>query len=315
MEERKYKTIFIGTGEFAVAPLKKLLELPFIELLGVITQPDKPAGRKMVLQPSPVKKFFLTLSHSSSIRILQPEHILEIKNSDFIINKDMDLFIVASYGQIIPDDILKIPKFPALNLHGSLLPVLRGAVPVNKAILEGLSETGVTLQIMSSKMDAGDIISQKKVELKGTERTPELMATLSQKAAEILQEDLLKFLEGKLTPVAQDSFKATFCFKTDIEKEKSEVKFDTSVTTAERMVRALLNWPVARIKLKDGKILKIYNAEIEKSNSTNTDFKIYRAGSKLLLDLFDGTLNLLEVQLEGKRKDVAKNYYFLDGML
>lgn len=315
MEKRKYKTIFIGTGEFAVAPLRKLLELPFIELVGVITQPDKPAGRKMVLQPSPVKEFFLTLSNSSPIRLLQPENIFEIKNNDLIVNKVIDLFIVASYGQIIFPDILRIPKFPPLNLHGSLLPVLRGAVPVNRAILDGLSETGVTLQIMSSKMDAGDIVSQRKVELKGTEKTPELMSTLSKKAAEILEEDLINFLEGEVVPTPQDSSKATFCYKADIEKERSEIKFDTSVITAERMVRALLNWPVARIKLRDGKILKIYNAEIEKSNSTNTDFKIYRSGSKLLLNLFDGTLNLLEVQLEGKKRDIAKNYFYLDGTI
>lgn len=307
MNSKKFKTIFVGTGEFAVPVLERLLLIENIQVTHIITQPDKAAGRKQILKPSPVKEFFKDKNlENKSIKLLQPVKILGVKEA--ILNTDV--VIIASYGQIIPEELLNIKNVIFLNLHGSILPDLRGAVPVHMAILNGYSETGVTLQRMAFKLDTGEIISTKKIQLNSSENSRDLIITLGKLGGEILHEDLVKFLNGNIKPVEQNEALATYCSKEDIAKEKAEIKFSTSIDVAERMIRAFFDWPIAWIKI-EGKILKIFKAEIIERNLQNPSLKVFKAGNKLCLNLADGTLWLKEVQLEGKTRMEGKNYFFL----
>lgn len=343
MDISKVKTIFIGTSEFAVGILKILQQLEYLDIIAIVTQPDRPTGRKQELTPTPVKQF--VIDQGLVVDILQPERLR--KEAKEIMEKyQSELIIVASYGQIVPNSMLKSSKlevlnsnetvkpqtpnlkpfFGCLNIHVSILPHLRGAVPMPMAILEGLSETGVTLQLMSAGLDEGDIISIEKFPLDGTETTEDLEHKSIQYSEIMLKRDLPKWIAGEVTPVPQDHSKATYCTKEDIAKEKAEITGDTSTVQAERMVRAFYPWPVAWLVLEGGqhkgKRLKIYRAQImrneelgmrdekiEKSRNREVEntssqqlvaSSLFKHDGQLYLQLKDGVLRLVEVQLEGK---------------
>ncbi len=304
----KVRTIFIGSGEFAITQFKELLKLDYINLVAVITQPDRPIGRKQELAPTPLKDYIL--KNSIKIALEQPEKI-RLVSQDLLSKYQPELIIVAAYGQIIPQDMLEYPKHKCLNLHGSILPKLRGAVPVNMTILEGFTETGVTLQRMEMEMDKGPIVSVKKYKLKKDETAESLMSELSELSGEIIKEDLIKWIRGEILEVEQNESEATYCYKEDISKEKAEIKFDTPVEVAERMVRAFYPWPVAWVSL-ESKMFKIYKAsDIRRQVSEIDKLALKVMDKKLYLVLKDGLLGLEEVQLEGKKRDLAKNYLYL----
>jgi len=305
----KVKTIFMGSGEFALPVLKQLLDLDFIDLVAVITQPDKPFGRNKVLTPTPVGGYFSNLDCSADL--LEP---VKIKlDADEILRKySPELIIVASYGQIIPVNMIEYPKYKCLNLHGSILPKLRGAVPVQMSILQGFESSGVTMQVMVDKMDEGPIVSVREINIDPDETTETLMDKLSNLGAEILREDLIKWIKGEIKALPQDDSLATYCYKTDLSKEKAEITLETSITEADRMIRAFYPWPVAWVRLPNHKTLKIYKALI--SNEKIKGNLIIRDGKKLYLCLKDGCLELIEVQLEGKNRGKAHDYLYLSSL-
>jgi methionyl-tRNA formyltransferase len=303
----KVKTMFIGSGEFAVPILDSLLKNDLIEIVCVVTQPSKPVGRKQILTPTPVGEFLqknsikLTLETPAKIR-LDAQHLLDSYNPELV--------IVASYGQIIPEILLEQPKFKALNIHGSLLPDLRGAVPVQMAILNGYNKTGVTIQRMVYEMDAGPIVAKRELDLSKNETTSILMDKLANLGSELLNQVLPKYIAGEIVEEVQNAMDATYCYKQDISKQKAEITFNTDIDLAERMIRAFNPWPVAWLNYK-GSMLKIFSAVKSDLNTPNTDFKIIRKDKKLLLLLSNGSLELLELQLEGKMRDEYKNYFYL----
>ncbi|MDQ6985915.1 MAG: methionyl-tRNA formyltransferase [Candidatus Dojkabacteria bacterium] len=310
---KKIKTLFMGTSEFAVPVLEGLLEAEEIEVTGVITQPDRPAGRKQELKPSPLKEAVGRLN--SKMALHQPERISRFKKHIFEEIKP-DLIIVAAYGQIIPGSILEFPKFKCLNVHGSLLPVLRGAVPIHMAILQGLEKTGNTLQIMSKKMDEGPIVSTREIQLEGKEYFSELFDKLAKLAKKQIVEDISKWVRGELTPKDQDDSKATYCFMDDIKKEKAEITEGTSVIKAERMVRAFNLWPVAWFQLREssnkGKRIKTFKSKLANLVINNVpDMALFENDGDLYLKLKDGVLLLEEIQLEGKQRREGKEYLYL----
>lgn len=303
----KLNTIFIGSGNFGIPALKELFKLEFINVVAVITQPSRPSGRKQELTPTPVKKFIL--DSKIKIDLLEPEKLKD--ESDSILEKyKPELIIVASYGQMIPDNIINYPKYKCFNLHGSLLPILRGAVPVPISILQGLEETGVTMQVMVKELDAGPILSIRRYKIKPDETAASLMNVLAEKAAAIVKEDINCFIRNEITYVDQEHNLASYCYKADLTREKAEIKFETDVALAERMVRAFNPDPVAWVKLENGKELKIFSAELY-SKESNEFLSIEQKGKDLILNLKNGSLKLLELQLEGKKRDSFKNYYFL----
>ncbi len=311
----KVNTIFIGTGEFAIPILQKLLSLESIKLDAVVTQPDKPAGRKQELTAGPIKNY-LNKNNTLGIDIIQPEKI-RLVSQEILDKYKPELIIVAAYGQIIPKDILEYPKYKCLNIHGSLLPELRGAVPVPMAILQNLKETGVTIQRMVFEMDEGPIIASAKYQIQDDETTESLMKALSEIGADLLQETLDSWIDGRLSEVPQDSTRATYCYKDDISKSKAKITFSTEIDLAERMVRAFFPWPIAWLKMSDGKMLKIFKSKkvLHQENpivlQNQEAIKVIKDGKRLILSLDNGALELLEVQLEGKKRDSAKNYLYL----
>ncbi|MCA9381107.1 methionyl-tRNA formyltransferase [Candidatus Dojkabacteria bacterium] len=320
----KIKTIFIGTSEFAVPILNACLNHELLDLKAVITQPDRPVGRKQDMQAPPVKSELQITnyparisSHSNAggeLQIEQPESIKEV--ADEILEKyKPELIIVASYGQIIPKSILNYPKYGCLNFHGSLLPKLRGAVPIQMSILNGLEKTGVTLQKMVFKMDEGPIISTREIALTGTETYESLTKTLAELSVEILNEDLRDWIDGTIEAKEQNEQEATYCYIKDTAKDKAEITADTSVEIAERMVRAFYPWPVAWITIKsgknEGKRLKIFKSRISDLKSEENALTVSMDDNNLVLKLKDGCLIMEEVQLEGKDKRSGEDYLWL----
>ncbi|GAB4283845.1 MAG: methionyl-tRNA formyltransferase [Candidatus Dojkabacteria bacterium] len=329
----KIKTVFFGTSDFGIPVLNFLIENDKIDLVGVVTQPDRPAGRKQELKSSAVKQFLMLEEKSSpiptflkegmankvsqfhQIRIEQPE---KISKEHEIITRILkpDLIIVASYGQLIPNVILDFPRYKCLNIHASILPHLRGAVPIPMTILEGLKETGVTLQVMAERMDEGDIIAIEKFPVSDDETGESLKNKASFAAVDLLRKNLFKWVNGEIEATPQDHSLATYCYIADLKKEKAEIKFGTPVSLAERMVRAFIPWPVAWFIIPNGKYkgkrVKVFSAELVKSEeSENNEMALELNDNNLVLKLKDGDLILKELQLEGKTRGRAEQYFWL----
>lgn len=296
----------MGSGEFAIPVFQKAMELDFLEVVGIVTQPDKPFGRKQELKGSPV---FEALKSSSDITWFKP-HKFKDEYQEILNQTQPALIIVASYGKILPKEFIDYPEYKTLNLHGSILPELRGAVPVQMAILKGLKETGVTLQIMTEGMDEGDIIGIRKSEITSEDTSESLMQKLSRLSVEMLNSELRDYLDGRITPTSQEHSKATYCQRSDLERDKAEITFETDYLLADKMVRAFYPDPIAWIKLENGKVLRIFKSNPSPQKYSN-DKLIIREGKKLILDLQNGSLELLEVQLEGKERRSAIDYLFL----
>ncbi len=342
----KIRTLFIGTSDFGIPTLDALLKQDWIEVVGIVTQPDRPVGRKQIMTPPAIKQHIL--DNNYDLEIVQPEKI-RLASQEILEKFKPELIIVVSYGQIIPDDILNYPKYKCLNIHGSLLPKLRGAVPVHMAILQGFESTGVTLQRMVKEMDAGGTITNYELRITREETTESLLKKLSELSVRFVTDDLKDYVDGKLEEVPQDDNEATFCYMKDIAKENAEIRFETDVDLAERMVRAFVPWPVSWFKLERG-VVKIFrarksitnyelreedqeiearnqeletrvatlNSELLIPNSKDTQLKaqssqqtLFKEDGKLFLQLHDGVLELQELQLEGKNRGGAKDYLFL----
>jgi len=302
----KIKTLLIGSGDFAIPIFLKAYELDFLEVVGIVTQPDKPFGRKQEMKGSPV---YEALKSEKDIKFFKPTKF-RLEYQEILDKTSPELVLVASYGQILPKEFIEYPKYKALNFHGSILPKLRGAVPVQMAILQGLKETGVTLQTMSVAMDEGHIVSIKKYFLKNDEDSKSLMSELAKLGVEILENELEKYIKGEIQLILQDHNKATYCYKTDLSREKAEISFETDYMLAARMIRACYPDPVAWIKLENGKILRVFKALADNRIILGNKLVI-REGKKLFLRLESGTLELKEIQLEGKERRDAGEYLHL----
>jgi len=326
----KIRTLFIGTSDFAVPILQKLTELDFVELVGVVTQPDKSVGRhQRELEPSPVKKWVIgNAEQKKNVKLFQPEKLRDM--AEEILNESKpELIIVASYGQMVPRIMLDQPKFKCLNVHVSLLPDLRGAVPMPMAILKGYKKTGVSIPIMTEKLDDGDLIGQSEIELALNETTESLTIKSSRAGAELLVEVLPKWFAGEIKPEPQDDSKATYCSREDISKEKAQLAKTDSAIEIDRKVRAFYPWPVAWAFLRSpednkqkngieadekfkGKRLKIFKVKIlDEQEPGKKNLKLFKDKNRLILRADIGWVEILECQLEGKSRMTGKDAVFL----
>jgi methionyl-tRNA formyltransferase len=307
----KVKVLFLGSADFAIPSLELLLASAAVEVVGVVTQPDMPAGRKQELQPTLVRQMLLDRDYIGEV--FTPVKLRE-EAEEILAKISPDLIITAAYGQIVPKSMLDFPRLGAWNLHGSLLPELRGAVPVQIAILQGLQVTGVTLQQMSVGMDEGAILDAISIDLQGDETTASLMAKLAEEGKVLLERNLNKIITQDYKLAEQDSALATYCYQKDIAKEKAEITAETSVAEAERMIRAFNPWPVAWLTLTSGqhagKRLKIFSAG-ETVTPQDEPLSITASEKKLFLNLHGGALELKEIQLEGKERKSATEYLYL----
>ncbi|PKM87686.1 methionyl-tRNA formyltransferase [Candidatus Falkowbacteria bacterium HGW-Falkowbacteria-2] len=297
---KQIRTIFMGTPDFAVPGLKALIEAPDFEVIAVITQPDKPVGRKHILHAPPVK----TVALEAGIQVIQPEKIkTEI---DHIAELKPDLVVVIAYGKIIPQAILDIPQYGCINVHASLLPRHRGASCLQAPILKGESETGVTIMLMDAGLDTGPILRQEKIELKGDETLTDLHDTLSELGAKALIPTLSSYCEGGILPVPQDETLASYIGL--MTKENGRLTPMRTATELERRVRALNPWPGTYIELPNGEHIKVLKAEVDERDHKRAVGEIYTENNELFLACRQNSLRILKLQRENRNALDASDF-------
>lgn len=226
----------MGTPDFSV-PILQALTQSNNEVVLVVTQPDRPKGRKRVLTAPPVK----VEAVKQNIPVFQPEKLKD--DYEEIIKYEPDIIVTAAYGQLLPKKLLDYPTYGSINVHASLLPELRGGAPIHYAILQGKKETGITIMYMVEKLDAGDIISQRKVPIEETDHVGNLHDKLSQEGAHLLVETLPKIFAEKIAPIKQDEEKATFA--ANITREQEKIDWSKNHSHVYNKIRGLHPWPVA----------------------------------------------------------------------
>ena len=291
--------IFMGTPEFSVNILNSLLSNT--NVIAVVTKPDKLVGRKQELTESAVKKVAL----ENKIKVIQPTKIREEFQS--IIDLNPDIIITCAYGQFLPKEILDYPKYGCINVHSSLLPKLRGGAPIHKAIIDGYTTTGITIMYMGAKMDNGDIISQKSIEIDKTDNVATLHDKLSLLGAELLMETLPNIISGQVNRIVQNEEEVTFAY--NITREDEHIDFNKTKIEVFNQIRGLNPWPVAYTTLDDEEI-KIFEVIIgeylynEKSNGEIV--KLYKDG--LGIKVSDGEIILKTIKPSGKKKMSVRDY-------
>ncbi len=292
------KIIYMGTPDFAVAPLEAILKAGH-EVTAVVTQPDRQKGRGREVQYSPVKECAL----SYGIPVLQPLKIKEKDAVEELRKYSADIFVVAAFGQLLSEEILNMPRLGCINIHASLLPAYRGAAPIQWCVINGEEKTGVTIMQMAKGMDTGDILLQKEVVLDEKETGGSLFDRLMETGAELIVEVLPKIEAGELTPVVQKEELATYAGK--ITKDMGNIDFAKSAVTIERLIRGLNPWPSAFTHYK-GKILKIWEADVvsECANAENPVPGTVIAMDKesFTLATGEGALRIRSLQPEGKKR-------------
>ena len=304
------KIIFMGTPDFATYILDEISSAGH-EIVLVITQPDKPRGRSGKLSPSPVKIW----ANEHNIDVFQPEKIKDEAAINELKKVDADIAVVAAFGQILPKEVLELPRLGCINVHASLLPKYRGAAPIQWAILNGDDKTGVTIMQMGEGLDDGDILLTEEIKLSGNETGGELFDTLASLGGKAVVKALKLIDEGKITPIPQDNDKATHVGM--ISKKMGLIDWNKSAVEIERYIRGLNPWPSAYTYLNN-KSLKIWKSHVATDNEIETQLS---DGSKMqpsqvcLADkdgIFvmtrSGILCFDEVQLEGKKRMDVKSF-------
>jgi methionyl-tRNA formyltransferase len=299
------RIIFIGTGEIGLPCLQALAKSPNHSVLAVVTQPDKPVGRQLKLSPSPVKEEAFRLH----LKIFQPEKIGASASLAQLRYLNPDLIVVAAYGQILPKDLLNLPRYGCLNLHTSLLPKYRGAAPIHSAIAAGEKESGVTIMWMDEGLDTGDILMQQAVALRRHETAQTLHDRLAKIGAELLLKSLPLVETGNAPRIKQDKNKATLTKK--LSKENGHIDWDRPQREIDAHIRAMTPWPSAYAWIPqetDQKMLKIFTTIISR-HAKGKPGEIVRVDKHgILVAAKVGGLLLREVQLEGKKRMHAAEF-------
>ena len=255
-----YRIMYMGTPDFAVPPLAAMVNAGF-DVVGVVTQPDKPKGRGKALMPTPVKEEALKYN----IPIFQPEKVRAQEFVDVLTEINPDIIVVAAFGQIIPKVILELPKFGCINIHASLLPKYRGAAPIQQAVIDGEKESGVTIMKMGMGLDTGDMISKIVVPIEKEETGGSLFDKLADAGAELLIKTLPSIFDGTAVYEAQPEESPT-PYAAMITKQMGLMDFTKSAEVLERLVRGMNPWPSAYTCL-NGKTLKVWVSEVEKGTA------------------------------------------------
>jgi methionyl-tRNA formyltransferase len=296
------RIVFIGTGEIGVPTLRALLNSEH-EVVAVITQPDKPAGREQSIQAPPIKKALIGRARPPGAPIFQPARIKNPQTVEEIRQLIPDVVVVIAYGQILPRDVLEIPRLACLNLHASLLPRWRGAAPIQAAIAAADSETGITAMYMDEGLDTGDILLQRSVEILPYDTGGSLHDRLAQIAPETLLESLGLLAAGNAPRIPQDNTNATYAPK--LKREHGQIAWSESAEVIERKIRAYNPWPGAFMKV-DGQNLKVFSASVVDLNGQPGE--ILRSDKDLIVATGKDALSLAQVQLEGKRRMTAGEF-------
>jgi len=294
----------MGTAQLSCASLRALLATPDFQVVGVVTQPDKPRGRNLKLQASPVKE----LAACHGLSMLQPERA---RNEDFIQQLravEPDIIAVAAYGQILPRSILELPRFGCLNVHTSLLPKYRGAAPIQWALLNDEVETGVTIMKMDAGLDTGDILTQESTPISPDDNSESLHDRLADMGARLLVQTIPQHVTGRIQPQSQPAEGATYAPK--IKKEDGRLNWTQPARPLWNRVRALTPWPGAFTYLLDAPrptLLKIWRAEV--TAGSGMPGEILQADNVgIVVGCGSGALRLIELQREGGRRLKASEF-------
>ena len=295
---KKLNVIFMGTPMFARVVLEKLIDNTNVVM--VVCQPDREKDRKGNIIYPEVKK----LAIDNNIEVYQPLKIRE--EYQYVLDKNPDIIITCAYGQILPKEILDYPKYGCINVHGSLLPKLRGGAPIHHAIINGEEKTGITIMYMDRKMDSGDIISQKEVEILDSDNLDSLYEKLSYVGSELLIETLPSIINGTNNRIKQDESLVTFGY--NITKEEEIVEFNDIARNVFNKVRGLSTIPGASTYL-DNKRVKIYEVEITDKVSKGTCGEIVEIEKNgILVNTKDYLVRIKDIKLEGKKRCKVSEY-------
>jgi methionyl-tRNA formyltransferase len=294
------RIVFAGTPEFSVPPLRALLAADY-QVVGVYTQPDRPAGRGRKLAPSPVKAEAV----AAGIPVFQP---LSLKDADAqreLAALEPDLMVVVAYGLLLPQAVLDIPRLGCVNIHASLLPRWRGAAPIQRAILAGDSETGVDIMRMEAGLDTGPVYLEKRLAIEPGDTGGSLHDKLAKLGAEALMAALPGIADGSLPPQPQDDSQS--CYAKKLDKAEAEIDWRRPAAEIARQVRAFNPWPVAQTRFEDA-ILRIWNASPVKGEAANPGMVMSAGRQGIEVATGDGLLRITRLQMPGKKPVSAADF-------
>lgn len=294
--------IFMGTPDFAVPVLQQLIDSPY-HISAVVTQPDRPVGRKKVLTPPPIKR----LAVEAGLTVLQPEKVRQKEAVEEILSYQPDLLVTCAYGQILPESLLNPPKYGAINVHASLLPEYRGAAPIHKAIMDGKKETGITIMYMVKALDAGDMLSQVKVPIDEQDTVGTLHDKLSDAGARLLMETIPALIDNRITPIPQDESKVSYV--STLTREDERIVWEKSGESIYNHIRGMDPFPGA-FTTYQSQPLKLWKAKKTdgKGNvAPGTILKIDDEG--FIVKTGDDTgVKIIECQPSGKKRMAASDF-------
>ena len=296
------RVVFMGTPDIAATCLKKIIADGF-DIVGVYTQPDRPKNRGMKLAFSPVKEVAL----ESGLPVFQPENFREEATVEQLRALKPDVVAVVAYGRILPQSVLDVPQYGCINIHASVLPSYRGSAPYQWAVLDGLTETGVTAMYLCREMDAGDIIEIARTPIGPDETAGELLDRLAVLGAALLSKTLTAFEKGTVTAAAQDSTKATYAPMLD--KSMCPIDWSKTARQVHNHVRGMNPWPVATTDIQ-GKRFKVYTTAVleEKTDAApGTVLALTKTGLKMACG--DGIVEIRQLQAEGGKRMAAPDYF------
>ncbi|HIR05258.1 MAG TPA: methionyl-tRNA formyltransferase [Candidatus Copromonas faecavium] len=288
------RIVFMGTPDFAVPTLEALIGAGH-ELAAVVTQPDKPKGRGKAVLMTPVKERAL----ECGIPVYQPKRVREPEFLDVLRKLNPDVIVVVAFGQILPREILTLPPFGCVNVHASLLPKYRGAAPIQWAVIDGETVSGVTTMQMNEGLDTGDILEQEEISLDPEETGGSLFEKLASLGGKMILSTLKGLEDGSIIPRAQGEM--TTPYAKMLTKAMGEIDWSMDAASIERLVRGLNPWPSAYTYV-NGKTLKIWKARVEAGEAGNEPGQVRVTKDRLLVETGNGVLSILELQLEGKKR-------------
>lgn len=295
------RILFMGTPEFAVASLRRLVEDGH-EICGVFTQPDKPKNRGHKLMFSPVKEYALT----QNLPVYQPLKMRDGEAEALVKQLAPELIVVAAYGKILPEEILNTPPYGSINVHSSLLPKYRGAAPINWAILDGEAETGVSIMYMAKELDAGDVILQKTTPIGEQEDAQALTARLAELGAQALSEAVEALRNGTASRTPQDASRQTYASM--LSREMSPIDWNRTARQINCQVRGLIPWPCATTELA-GQRFKIYETALGRETAAAPGTVLSAGKQGIEVACGDGrSLYLTQLQAEGGKRMAAAAY-------
>ena len=292
------RILFMGTPDFAVASLGALIAAGH-EIVGVVCQPDKKQGRKMILTAPPVKQY----AQEKGLSVYQPQTLKDGAFAQVLGELNPELIVVVAYGKILPKYILDYPKYGCINVHGSILPKLRGSALIQWAVINGMEQTGVSIMQLDEGMDTGDVLLVETTDIGTNETAEDLFDRLMVLGANAL----IKAIDNidKLTPIPQDYTKATHAPM--LKKEMAQIDFAKPAIEIHNLIRGMNSWPVAYIPMKKG-ILKVYTSAVTEGKNNTPSGTVIACDDRLVVQTTKDAIELLQVQLQGKKQMSAQEF-------